>query len=91
MALGKSGIAAAREELNTIGSKVAEARVTNDSFIKLYSDVNFQKFVSETDRGSLINEQLQNLAKWTASMCDTVDNMRKNSEKYLDQQEALNR
>lgn len=91
MALGKSGIAAAREELNTIGSKVAEARVANDSFIKLYSDVNFQKFVSETDRGSLINEQLQNLAKWTASMCDTVDNMRKNSEKYLDQQEALNR
>lgn len=91
MALGKSGIAAAREELNTIGSKVAEARVANDSFIKLYSDVNFQKFVSETDKGSLINEQLQNLAKWTASMCDTVDNMRKNSEKYLDQQEALNR
>ena len=91
MALGKSGIAAAREELNTIGSKVAEARVANDSFIKLYSDVNFQKFVSETDRGSLINEQLQNLAKWTASMCDTVDNMRKHSEKYLDQQEALNR
>lgn len=91
MALGKSGIAAARNELNTIGSKVAEARATNESFIKLYSDANFQKFVAETDRGSLINEQLQNLAKWTASMCDTVDNMRKNSEKYLDQQEALNR
>ena len=91
MALGSSGIAQAREELNKISSKVTAARTSNEKFLKLYNDENFQKFVKETNKGSLINEQLTKLSKWIDSMCDTVDSMKAKSESYLSQQESLNK
>ncbi len=91
MALGNSGIAAARNELSTIGAKVAAAKATTESFKKLFNDANFQKFVAETNKGSLINEQLQKLAEWSNSMCDTVESMKAKTQNYLDHQEALNR
>lgn len=91
MALGSSGINAAREELKKISDKVNNARNSNQKFIKLYGDANFQKFVSETNKGQTINDQLQKLSKWIDSMCDTVDNMRSKTESYLAQQESLNK
>jgi len=48
MALGSTGIAAAREELGNIEKAVQNARETNERFINLYKDDNFQKFVSQT-------------------------------------------
>ena len=91
MALGSSGIAAARQELSTVSAKVAAARQSNQSFIKLYNDQNFQKFVSETTKGSVVNQQLQQLSKWIDSMCDTIDSMKSKTESYLAQQESLNK
>ena len=91
MALGNTGINAARSELATIESKVAAARQSNQNFIKLYNDENFQKFVADTPKGKLINEQLQQLSKWIDSMCDTVSNLKAKSETYLAQQESLNK
>ncbi len=91
MALGNSGIAAARNELSTISAKVAAARATNESFKKLFNDANFQKFVAETNKGTVINEQLQKLSEWSASLCETVESMTAKTQNYLDHQESLNR
>ena len=82
MALGNSGIAAARQELSTVGAKVVAARSSNQ---------NFQKFVAETNKGSVINQQLQQLSKWIDSMCDTIESMKSKTESYLSQQESLNK
>ena len=91
MALGNSGIAAARQELSTVGAKVVAARSSNQNFIKLYNDQNFQKFVAETNKGAVINQQLQQLSKWIDSMCDTIESMKSKTESYLSQQESLNK
>ena len=90
MALGNSGIAAARSELNTISTKLAVARESNNSFSKLYTDENFQKFVAETTKGTTANDQLKQLIEWISSMCETVQGMVEKTQRYLDRQEELN-
>lgn len=90
MALGAPGIAAARQELGNIGTAVNAARESNEHFRNLYKDENFQKFVSQTSKGSVINDQLAQLAKWIDSMCSLIDRMKTDSEKYLTEQEAIN-
>ena len=90
MALGAPGIAAARQELGNIGTAVNAARESNENFRNLYKDENFQKFVSQTSKGSVINDQLAQLAKWIDSMCSLIDRMKTDSEKYLTEQEAIN-
>ena len=90
MALGAPGIAAARQELGNIGTAVNAARESNENFRNLYKDENFQKFVTQTSKGSVINDQLAQLAKWIDSMCSLIDRMKTDSEKYLTEQEAIN-
>ncbi len=90
MALGSTGIAAAREELGNIGKAVQNARETNERFINLYKDDNFQKFVSQTARGADTNDQLVKLSSWIDSMCSVIEKLKNESENYIAEQERIN-
>lgn len=91
MALGKSNIEKARQSLDNIANKLASAQDNNESFLELFNDVNFQKFVSETNKGTLLNDQLVSLKKWINSMCVTVEDLKAKTELYLNNQETLNK
>ena len=90
MALGSTGIAAAREELGNIGKAVQNAKEANKRFINLYKDDNFQKFVSQTARGADRNDQLVKLSSWIDSMCSVIEKLKNESENYIAEQERIN-
>ena len=90
MALGLPGIEAAREGLVIIGNAVTDAREDNTIFINFYNDGNFQKFVSQTKKGDLMNEQLNTLSNWIDEICNVIEDLKKESEIYLRQQELIN-
>ena len=91
MALGLPGIEAARAELEIIGKAVINAREDNAIFINFYNDGHFQKFVSQTEKGDLMNEHLNTLSDWVDKMCNVIEELKIESEKYLNQQEILNK
>ena len=90
MALGLPGIEAARAELEFIGNAVTDAREDNTIFINFYNDGNFQKFVSQTKKGDLMNEQLNTLSNWIDKICNVIEDLKKESEIYLREQEEIN-
>ncbi len=90
MALGKSNIENARNSLGVIASKTEDARNSNKAFLDLFNDANFQKFVSETNKGKVLNDQLVALQKWLESLCSTVDDLKDKTNGYLNNQESLN-
>ena len=91
MALGASGIAAVRSKISEINSKIRQAEQTNEKFLALYKDANFQKFVLETRRGEIIHQQVMALSKWITSISATVNGMTARTESFLSNQERLNR
>ena len=90
IALGSTGIAAAREELGNIEKAVQNVRETNERFINLYKDDNFQKFVFQTTWGANTNDQLVKLSSWIDSMCSIIEKLKNESENYISEQERIN-
>jgi hypothetical protein len=91
MALGKSGISAARSELQNISNEVRIAEEANMHFIQLFMDPDFQTFAEETGYGSQILNQLEALAKWMGEMCSTIETLTSKTNSYLNRQEELNK
>ena len=90
MALGKTAITNARTSLSNVKSKIDEARTTNESFKKLFNDVNFQMFVKETNKGKQLNDHLTSLSEWMESMCSLMENLSTKTDTYLTKQESYN-
>ena len=90
MALGRSSIEQARTSLAAIRTNCDMAAQSNTDFINLFNDPNFQKFVSETNKGKELNAQLNALSKWIQSMCSTVETLSGRTERFLNTQESLN-
>ena len=90
MALGRSSIEQARAALATIRANCEAAAQSNTDFINLFNDPNFQKFVSETNKGKELNSQFNYLSNWIESMCGTVESLSGRTERFLNNQESLN-
>jgi hypothetical protein len=90
MALGKSSIELARTSLAAIRTNCDMAEQSNKDFITLFNDPNFQKFVSETNKGKELQNQLQSLSNWIGSMCSTVESLSARTDRFLNTQESLN-
>lgn len=90
MALGRTAIMAARSELRNVMSQINTAHEMNANFINLYTDDNFQKFVNDTQTGTIINDQLRQLSTYVNKMCSTITNMEAQAQSHLNYQEQLN-
>ena len=90
MALGRSAIAETRTSLEAMSTSLVEAKEYDESFKKLFTDANFQKFVSETGKGTTINEQFNALYDWINQMAETLDTLKSRTDSFLNEQETIN-
>ncbi len=91
MAMGSPAIAEANECLSQISSQISQVSSSNESFKGMYQEENFQKFVATTNKGTLINQQLNALSSSISEICSVLSNMSSKTSTFVSTQEELNR
>ena len=89
MAMGRNAIQSCRENVSYFNAKWENSDYTQ-ILSKVQSDAEYQKFVSQTETGKVLNEKLTKMFELYGKLWVSLEGLGAKTRAFLDAQEALN-
>ena len=90
MAMGKKSISDCRSNVNLLNDIITSNTDYNQAFNNIKSDAEYQKFISQTEIGKVLDEKLIKSLELYGRLWESLEGLVGKTNKFLDAQEALN-